>query len=167
MGRERIVYQDWIVELGRDPATIGQVPPPAQRCDSVPIITAVNQALHALEAEEAFFIRSFYMQGMGYREISRLTGRAIYRLEALHAGAVKKLKRRLYALLGGRYRIPAPPQPECPLCRHPRAEAIDRLIRAKSPEETWRRIIRELRHDYGIVIDTPQRLIGHRKYHMT
>lgn len=165
MRKEKVIYQDWIVALGHDPALTWIAAYSLDPGYNLEIISAVTGALNSLEAPEADFIRLFYLQGKSYRQISILTGRAMYRLESLHRIAVKKLKRYLYAALGGRYHIPAPGDPACPLCTHPRAEKINALIRSKAPEETWRRIIRVLRDTYDITLTTTQRLIGHYKYH--
>ena len=163
---KRVVYQDWIVELGRDPSR-----PQNPETDDVgeynlEIITAVNRAMERLSGDEAEFVRLYYMQGMNYRRISDATGRPICRLEALHRRALRRLKPPLHDLLGGRYNIPPPEYLGCPLCRHPRSEEINRLIRSKTGPETWRRIIRSLREEFGIVLPTSQQLIGHYKYHI-
>lgn len=166
MKKDRIIYQDWIVELGYDPAS---GPPPAKpgsdKCRTR-IIDAVTQAVDSLEQDEADFIRRFHYQGMGYREISRLTGRAIYRLEVLHQRALRKLKVRLPALLEGCCNLPTDPISDCPICAHPALDTINALILSKKEKETWKRIIQTLKNKYGLIIKTPQRLIGHKKYHM-
>ncbi|MFH1701088.1 MAG: hypothetical protein ABIE07_10930 [Candidatus Zixiibacteriota bacterium] len=167
MRKERIIYQDWIVTLGRDPS----IP-----CDgraeknsdhyNYEIITAVNRALEILNNDEASFIRAFYMEGLGYRQIGEKSGRAVYKLEALHNRALKKIKRHLYHSLKDKISLPAPSQIECCLCRHPQLEDINQLIMARNKSETWKHIIKTLKNDYGIIIKTPQRLIGHLKYHI-
>ena len=90
----------------------------------------------------------------------------MYRLENLHQNAVRRLKRRLSGLLGGRFNTSAERKIVCPLCRHPDVDKINALIRSKTREETWKRIIRILRDDFAVAGVMPQRLIGHRKYHM-
>jgi len=167
MGKERIIYQEWIVALGRDPSVPWQEAASSGGSYDTAIITAVGKALSSLSEEEAAFIRLFYFQGLGYREISEKTNREIYRLEALHESAVRKLKTRLRRFLENRFDISSPVKyPDCPLCNHPEREEIDRLIRTKTAAETWKRIIKTLRDKYGLSIVMPQRLIGHKKYHM-
>lgn len=163
---KRIVYQDWIVELGCDPSHPRNRDAAVSNAYNRTIITAVNQAMENLDEDEAAFIRFYYMQGMNYRRISHETGKPIYRLETLHRRALRKLRSPLHNLLGGRYNIPSPENPDCPLCFHPRSEEIDRLIQSKTRPETWRRIIRSLREEFGIILPTLQLLIGHSKYHI-
>jgi len=166
MGSNRIIYQDWIVELGHDPTQAYRLTPGPEETYNRAIITAVNRAMEALDEEERAFIRAYYLQGMSYRQISRITGQAIYRLENLHQNAVRRLKRRLSGLLGGRFNISTEREIVCPLCRHPDVDKINALILSKTREETWKRIIRILRDDFAVAGVMPQRLIGHRKYHM-
>lgn len=165
MGKDRIVYQDWIVNLGYDPSgpRPDQLPPIEYNSN---IITAVNDALTGLDQEEAAFIRLFYYQGKGYREIGEISRREIYRLEALHQRALKKLKIRLTANLAETVPLPSPTPPKCVLCRHPHWDKIDRLIVSKRDSQTWKPIIDILKQEFGIRISTPQCLIGHRKYHI-
>lgn len=167
MGQDRVIFLDWIEALGRDPVSTGE------EIDSEPggyntlIITAVNQALNSLARDEAFLIRALYMQGMEFREISEITGRAVRRLDALHQRALKKLKRRLYEILKGKFNIPSPHDPACPLCNHPEAAEINRLVRTKTGRETWRRIMKILDDRYDLKLTTPQWLVGHQKYHLS
>jgi len=166
MSSRRLIYQNWIVKLGFDPTLKwNQVskPTPANKR----IVRTVNEALLLLDKSETDFIRDFYFQGKTYRTLSEETGRAVYRLESLHQGALSKLRRYLANRLGDDLPEDCQPKPVCPLCRHERREEIDRLIASKSRRETWRRIIRQLKEDFNIEITTPQRLIGHFKYHMS
>ncbi len=165
MRRDRIVYQNWIVNLGRDPdLKIHEVgaPPPYNEA----IIAQVNDVVDSLDPDEADFIRRFYLQGMPYRVISELTGRADYRLEAVHSRALKKLRNRLSGFLSDRFQINIETEADCPLCSHSQTEPINRLIRAKPKEETWKKIINILKTKYQIKIGTPQIIIGHVKYHI-
>ena len=166
MSRTRIVYQEWIVELGRDPSrTWNELRPPEDNYNET-IIAAVNKALAALENEEAGLIRAYHMQGISFAEISKNTGIEPYKLESLHRRAMKKMKLILCRLLGGRYNIPAMETPACPICNHPDVDEINELIRSKTDRETWRRIFRILRDKYRVVFSTTQQLISHHKYHM-
>ena len=165
MGRERIVYREWIVALGRDPvrSCYDDLTPPEYNME---IIAAVTGAMDRLDTDEAAFIRLHYMQGLTCREIGEMTGREIHRLEAQHDRAVRRLRTGVCELLGGKYGIRAEHNMKCPLCAHPAREAINQLIKAKKDTETWKRIYRVLRDEYGLKIATPQTFIGHKKYHM-
>ena len=166
MSRKRIIYQDWIVELGHDPSVTWAEPVRHPGSHSLKIIEAVNRAMSFLNEDEVSFIRAFYIQGMTYRQISAATERAIYKLESLHRGALRKLKKNLHHLLGRKYHIPKPEKYICPLCDHPRSDEINRLIKSKTNRDTWKPVIRILRREYGVELSTTQILVGHHKYHM-
>lgn len=165
MGVGRIIYQEWIVALGRDPGRSWQeaaeVEPSYNRDD----VRAVTEALEALAPEEADFIRRFYFQGLAYEDISRETGRDIGRLILLHRRAVKSLVARLRPWSGGRKADDDPVRLACPLCRHPDREEIERLLHTKRSEETWKRILTILRRSFGMPHLTPRQIVGHLKYH--
>ena len=165
MSGRRIIYQNWIVALGFDPAQNWYQSVKSPETNKK-LIRAVNEVLVLLDKPEADFIRCFYFQGMTYRTISNLTGRAIYRLETLHQQALEKLRRYLKDQLKSYITEESQIKSACPLCCHGRREEIDRLIASKGERETWRRIIRQLKTEFNIEITTPQRLIGHLKYHM-
>jgi len=166
MGYARIIYREWIVALGRDPNMPRFDMLPRERKNCREIISAVSRAMVALDREEEEFVRLFYMQGKTYRQIAEMTGRAIHKLERLNHTAVRKLRLRIQAIIGGKYNVPKRNLPDCLLCRHERADEIDDLIRNKPDDETWRGVIRILKERFDVTITSPQQVIGHRKYHM-
>ncbi len=166
MGRGRIVFQNWIVELGHDP-----IHPPDFRHNPVikynnRNLSAVSQAMEQLTEEESGFIRQFYFQGLSYKQIAKATGRALHRLESTHNQAIKKLRCTLAGKLNLNSINLSEYEQHCPLCSHQSHAEINRLIQDKKKQETWHHIIRRLRDLYGIHIKTPQTLIGHQKYHI-
>jgi len=163
MPSNRIVYRDWIVELGRDPAL--PLPTEGANDHQAAVEEAVEKALEALSEDEREFIQRFYNMGQTYREISESTGRAIHRLEALHRRAAKRLRKELAPLVRQLYGVEGEPAPECLICSSGYRKEIDELIAAKKKSETWRSVIREIRKRYNLKITTPQILIGHEKYH--
>jgi len=163
---KRIVYQDWIVDLGRDPAGPQSDETATTGGYNHEIIEVVHRTLEKLRPEEAEFIRLYYMQGMNLRHISRQTGKPIYLLEALHRRTLKKIKPLLQEFLGGKYNVPQPDANNCPLCRHSRSKEINIMIQSRSESETWRPIVEILRDEYGINLSTVSELTGHAKYHI-
>lgn len=167
MSKGRIIYQEWIVDLGRDPGLTWQEAAARNERYDDETITAVNEALAELPAVEEDFLRLFYFQGMGYQEISRITGRRVHRLERLNQEILRKIRRRLEPLLDRKFRSQREMiDCQCLLCRSPQRDQINRLIGTKKKNETWRRIIRILDADYGLKILSPQQLITHSKYHL-
>jgi len=166
MAKERLVYQDWIVALGHDPCLNWQEAAGVGTSYNAAAIRAVTQALGNLNEDEAAFIRLFYFQGMRYDDMSRLTGRATHKLTRLHKRAMRKLRLHLQKILDLPGAPSAPPLPACPICSHPRRDEINLLIKSKSDQETWKKIIRSLRQEYDLLVLKPQSLISHSRYHM-
>jgi len=167
MCKPRLLYQDWIVELGRDPHLIelnrfNNVPEPV----NVRIIDAVRSALKRLSSAEREFIELYYFRGCSLREIAAILHKRATRMPGLHRRALNKLKRELASFVREEFGIDTATGMNCLLCNSPHRMEIDRLILAKPERETWKRIIRILKNEFNIEITTPQILIGHLKYHI-
>ena len=163
MPSNRIVYRDWIVELGRDPARLPPGEPDEKRRQLVE--EAVGRALKSLTEDEREFIQRFYNMGQTYRQIAESTQRAQYRLEALHRRAIKRLRKQLLPLVKELYGLKEEERPDCILCRSEYRREIDRIISKRDRNATWRPVIRKIRERFGLKVSTPQILIGHEKYH--
>jgi len=193
MGRKRIIFQNWIVDLGRDPdlkhpqtgsfETVSidsgllkkvsfQDPRDltARKADREELQAEVQKALEKLTEEEQEFIRQFHFMGKSYREISEQSGRAVYRLEALNRRAIKKLRKSLAGFVERRFNLKIEETPldgssNCPICSSPARKEIDRLISVRNLRQSWRPVIREIQIRHDLIIKSPQILIGHEKYH--
>jgi len=166
MSSNRITYQNWIVDIGFDP----ERRPPQQAAADDPgrqaeIRERVNAALAKLDEQEREFIVRFHFQGQTYRSISERSGRPVHRLETLHRRALRRLRRELAGWVEETFGIDVSPQKDCVICRSANRPAIDRLIASRDRTRSWRPVIEQLRERYGLVIRSPQTLIGHEKYH--
>ena len=164
----RMIFQDWIVELGRDPALLWEGPDPVETAAEprvAQIATVVRAALGRLPEADREFLERYYFMGQGYPELERRTGRPRHRFESLHRRAIRRLRRELARFAQKEFGIEYRPGANCPLCRSKNRPEIDRLIAAKQPDGTWRPIIRTLRDQYHITVTTPQIVLGHAKYH--
>lgn len=163
----RIVYQNWIVEIGVDPSrknlsiTENGVRPNER------VIKAVREAMEKLSPQEREFIERYFFRGESYSQIAQELNMRVYRIERLHRRAVNKLKRHLAGFVRQEYDLEADIGGTCPICNSPFREEIDSLIKNKTERETWRKIIKALKIHYNITVKTPQILIGHQKYHLT
>lgn len=165
MSQNRIVYQEWIVNLGYDPARSRPEAAEVEPSYDEEVILAVTRALETLSEEEAALVRSFHFQGLSYQDISRATGREVYRLELLHRRALRSLAARLRPLVATEDVRRERRNTGCPLCCHPAREQIDRLLNSKRREETWKRINAILKERYAVPSLSPRLIIGHLKYH--
>jgi len=168
LSKSRIIYQNWIVELGRDPSLNWHEASNRDGSYNQKIVRTIHKSLDKLTEGEAGFIRLFYFQGMSYREISELTGREIYRLEGVHTRAIRKLRNYLKVLVDSHDLAGSiDSNKRCPVCCHKDKNEINRLIENKQPDETWKHLVKILQEKFGLRISTPQILIGHQRYHMT
>ncbi len=167
MAKGKIIYQNWIVEIGLDPGQIGKIEILSDKVLPNPkIVAAVREAISKLSLSEREFIERYYFQGQSYREISSDCGRKLSRIEGLHRQALARLKKNLAGFTRQQFGIESDIGRNCLICRSADRQKIDRLIMNKNERETWKKIIKILKTKFNILIKTPQVLIGHQKYHM-
>ncbi len=187
MKKRRIVYQNWIVDLGHDPdrppdplampSTISLDAPGARNIpgDDLPARNAqerrtdelraqVRSALANLDPEEREFVHRFYFMGESYRSLSERTGRAVHKLESMNSRCLRKLRKRLMPFVREVFGLGIEAN-ECPICCSPHRKAIDDVLARRDRSETYRAILKKIREEYGLPRVTPQLLIGHEKYH--
>ncbi len=167
MAKGKIIYQNWIVDIGIDPGQAGkiQIQSDLIKPDKF-VVAAVREAIEKMSLQEKDFIESYYFQGKTYREIAKFQNRRISRIEGLHRRSLAKLKKYLARFVKERFDIEVEIGRDCIICESPYKEKINRLIKSKKKQETWKRIIKVLKDKYQIQIKTPQILIGHQKYHL-
>ncbi len=171
MSGKRIVYQNWIVDIGRDPSLpqeeiVAQV----EASDAYELRSRVREAIQSLDEKERELIEQVYFLGQSFRSVSDATGRAVYKLEALHRRAFRKLRNNLTTFVRTRFQLDDIAGEEdcdsCAICSSLLRVDIERLIAGRSRVETWRPLMKCLRSDFGLDIRSPQILISHEKYHM-
>ncbi len=192
MGDKRLLYRTWISDLGRDPRernvlqlfeeserrmalTDGLLDDQmaaessseeASRGSRADVVRdRVSSALATLTERERFCIECYYFEGLSYGQIAQLSGRSIEKTRAVHKRAFKKLRKELAATATELFGIAVRRFEGCPLCQSPDRMAIDDLLRSRDLSQSWSPVIRILRERFGIRVTTPQRLIGHEKYH--
>ena len=167
MPKRKIVFQNWIVDIGVDPKhretllSDSASPPYNQR-----INRAVRAALSRLTAPERKFIERFYFQGESCTQIAGELGKPLKWVEGLQRRVVVKLKKELGEFVRKEFEIEILQEKECPLCHSPFRAEIDNLLRTKRKEETWRGVIGILQSKYKLAVKGPQALIGHQKCHI-
>ncbi|HKK21775.1 MAG TPA: sigma factor-like helix-turn-helix DNA-binding protein [candidate division Zixibacteria bacterium] len=164
MSDSRIIYQNWIVELGHDPDI------PVYMSGKSPndsgIAEKVRSAMNSLTDEEQEFIARFYFMGQTYQDLSEATGRAEHKLSSLHKRCIRKIRRLLADYVRSEFGLSSGGIGTCALCVSEHLKEINKLIRNRDRTATWRGVMRELNERFGIRVRTPQLLIGHERYHM-
>ena len=54
----------------------------------------------------------------------------------------------------------------CRICQSPERESIERVILTKTTEESYRRVLRILRTQFGMKLHHPHVVIRYQNYHM-
>jgi len=157
MPRNRVIYQNWIAEMGLDPTQIKKffdivsedIKPDVQTDGEV------RRAIESLAEDEMEFVIRFYFMGQGYQDIADKSGRVVHKLEALHKRAIRKLKSRLQSFVKKRYGVKSRNVRSCPVCESPRRAAIDELIINRNELATWRPVLKEINEKFGLNIKSP------------
>ena len=190
MPSSRIVYQNWIVEIGHDPDTkvvpdggdlfrtdfispdhpaaagLSDAEATATRIERRELIRrSVSEALNNLDDDEREFVIRFHFMGESYRRIAEKSGRSIHKLEVLHKRSLRKLKKQLAGFVHETFGLGREVIPDCPICRSPFVAELDEIIRNRDRTATWRPVLTVLKNKYNLSISSPQLLIGHEKYH--
>lgn len=169
MPQNRIIYQNWIVEIGADPKKIKKSSNFENNVNNNPdnIIKEVNSALAKLDVDEREFIIRFYYMGETYNRIAEISNRSIHKLNAFHQQILKKLNNYLKNFVNGKFNIDINEESLCPICRSEYKPEIDKLIKSRDKRKTWKPLKDLIEKKYHVKFRTPQVLIGHEKYHIT
>ena len=166
----RVIYQNWIVDIGRDPGPGFELPVNLPGTDTdlirrAAVGEAVDRAIALLSEAEREVIRRHHFMGESFRSLAEETGKAEFKLVALHSRATKKLRRLLAPFMKQAFGADSPVRNTCPICDSPFRSEIDILIRQRDSTRTWRPVMTTIRRRYGIVIRAPQVILSHVKYH--
>jgi hypothetical protein len=157
----RVVHHNWVYQsIGLAVWDQNEISERRER-----ICEAVRTEISLLSDSEREFMELYWFQGNSASEIARILQRKRYNLENLNRCIMRKLKNRLSKFVEEEFGIRSVYRSECVICCHPEIEKINQQLRSRAPDETYRRLIRLLKTDYGIDIKTPQTIIGHLKYH--
>lgn len=127
-----------------------------------PVDTEVHKALQKLRPDLQSLISDYYFDGVSISSIA--AGEGISEKEIrLHLRLAKRhLRYMLCNFVKLRWGIKA--ARKCQICSHPKRKDIDRLLQAKSENETWGAFGRRLAAATGQHFHPPQVLIAHLKH---
>ena len=134
--------------------------------ESTDLIARVTRdALRTLDDTERKVIELYHFMGLSPSELARELGVGVKRAMSALRSAEIRMREQLRAFAQEKWNVGVADN-SCAICAHPDCEKADVFIRDKKSSETWGEVITRLRDELGIVVRTPQALIGHRKYHM-
>lgn len=124
---------------------------------------AVRGALSRLSDTEREIVERFFLCG----EDTAATGIALklpeYRVVNLLKQSRRQLKEQLARFVAKRYGLPVPAAP-CRICLSKNRRAIEKLLSTKTKEETWKRILQNLRNEFQLCTSA-RSLARHLKRH--
>ena len=169
--RNRIRYLSWAIDLFgySDPETEEEVTGESSREETN---QKVREAVGKLSPLERQFIEYFYFECKSYNQITLILNKKIYKLERIHYRALAKLRMLLSDYVKDRFNLSLPEETDltvhtdCIICKSPFRRELDKLIKAKKKQETYKSLIRVFKQKYGLEIKTPQVIIGHKNKHM-
>lgn len=187
MNKKRLIYQNWITDIGHDPSKDFNNDSPdnmnfmeligmntgslfnkqliEKQKKTERLKKAMKKAMDKLPVNEREFIVLFYYMGKTYREISEKSNKEIYRLEAIHNRAIKKLKKELAGFVALEYGLNAESDNKCIICRSEFCNQINQILSQRDKRKTWKPVLKEIKSKFSLKIKSPQILIGHEKYH--
>lgn len=130
------------------------------------IIERVQKELKKLPRKEREIIEMYWTEGLSLNEIAQRQGRETHKMEGLYKQIMCKLRIRLIDFVEDEFSLEiSSVRDKCPICDHPKLEQINSMLAKKKPRDTLKKYIKILKDRYGIIIKTPQTIIGHLKYH--
>ena len=171
--KSRIRYLNWATELFgySDPEKEKEVITESSQEDKSSVVEEetnqkIRDAVDKLSPLEKQFIEYFYFECKNYKEISLILNKTIRKLERIHNRALGKLKMLLSDYVKTRFKLSIPEETDCIICKSPFRRELDKLIKAKKKEETYKSLMKIFKEKYGLEIKTPQVIIGHKRKHM-
>jgi hypothetical protein len=164
MGRNRIIYRNWAADLSgaalaTEPLEIADL----NRSDQ--IAQSVRAAIEKLDPVERELIERYYLRFEEFAAIADSLKIARYRLETVHARAIKKLRRELGGFVESAFGLSAARAHNCCICNSIHRAAIEQAIAVRDPRRPWRILIQQLRDQFGLRIRNYQTIISHQRYH--
>jgi len=157
----KLVFLDWIYDVSATNVFRDNGDKELER----EIREEVRRAIAALPEVDREFIQLYWFEGQSIAEIAKRFNKHPHNIEGYSQRILRKLRRLLADFVASRFGVETVREP-CLICCHPHRLEIEEILRGKRPEETFKRIYRELAKRFGLRITTPQILIGHMKYHM-
>jgi RNA polymerase sigma factor (sigma-70 family) len=178
-----LCYRQWLVNYGFDPRSEGpagerivfragsladeladhELPETDDATASVDTVM-VRRAIRRLGDDEREIIERFYYMGQSYGVIANALHREAAWVERRHRLALRRLRRMLEPWV--RTGDPASLEESCRICQSAHRDAIDDVIRTKTVEESYRRVLKILRGQFGIRLNHPHLVIRHQNFHM-
>lgn len=139
-----------------DKIEVIEIPEPAPE-----LVSAVKNAIQQLPDDYQAIITYLFYDGLTFDEIAQKLELPPELVMNKYQLAANQLRIFLHGFVEKRWGIR---HTVCCVCIHPQCERINRILRRKSPEETWSSFNRRLEGSVGAKFNPPQILIAHLKH---
>jgi len=116
---------------------------------NVDIEKEIRRALQKLTEMEGEIVERFYFLGQKWGEIAAALQLSEFRVQTVLLKARRKLKNFLAPFVCKKYRVIVK-EPSCPVCLSKKRKKIEKLLKTKTKEEGWKRILHQLKEKYQI-----------------
>lgn len=165
--RKRVRSLDWIISGGGGELLEESSIESSEKVESdEELRNKVREAVEKLPLIEKRFVEKFYFEFKTYLQIAKELNKKVYKLDRIHRQALDRLRIILESFVKQRFKIECAQISNCPICNHSQKDRIDEIIKSKSKQETWKRVINILKKEFNLEIKTPQVLISHKNNHI-
>jgi hypothetical protein len=154
---------DWIYLTHKTPLWQDEITA-EERLRLQELANKVREALDELTAVERVTIERHDFEGLSLVNIAAELGWPCSRVQATRRRALRRLRKVLAPYVQERFGVLLP-STDCPICASQFRRDAETIIAARKREESYSKVISQLRHDFNIAIISPKTIIGHVKYH--
>jgi len=109
----------------------------------------IRKALQKLTEKEREVVERFFFLGQKYGEIGLALELSEFRVQTILLRAKRKLKNVLAPFARKKYGVIVK-KPSCPICLSKKRKRIEKLLKTKTKEEGWKRILLQLKEQHQI-----------------
>ena len=154
---------DWIYLTHKTPLWQDEITA-EERLRRQELANKVREALDELTVVERVTIERHDFEGLSLMNIAAELGWPCSRVQATRRRALRRLRKVLAPFVQERFGVLLP-STDCPICASRFRRDAETIIAARKREESYSKVISQLRHNFKIAIISPKTIIGHVKYH--
>lgn len=128
------------------------------------VANKVREALDELTDMERITIVRHDFEGLSFAKIAAELEWPCAKVQVVRRRALRRLRKVLAPYVKERFGVSLPSL-DCPICVSPFRREAENIIVKRKREESYSKVISQLRLDFNITIISPKTIIGHMKYH--
>jgi len=125
----------------------------------------IREKVYDLDEIHRRVIIMYFFENLNLDEIADEIDLHVFQVHKLLSEALLILKHSLAETVQERWPDRFKNLNTCPVCNHPKRHLIEKIIRKKKKNESWRLVNNRLKQKTGQAFNPPSILINHLKYH--